>query len=482
MEVSTTLQESLITLLCLDDQSAPIIRNTLPVTSFEGVYNDIAKAVYTFVDQHKKAPKANLDDVLEDLLERDNAKARRVERAMRMMQKTYDGGLHAEHILNRLDSRVRYHRVRTATREVVGKFNDGNITEETIDEMEAIFSRAVRTTVGTFDPGVKLGDKKRALAAMLKDDLEDVFPTGIKELDAAKLGPRRKQLHLLIGLKKIGKTRWLVQLGQHAAMQDHKVLHISLEMDEERMMKRYYQSFFAIADHRETIHRVRFKKDEYGKLLRVMYRKAKVRLALDDRGIRRELSRRIDQFGDQLDNIRIKSFPTRQLTFPGLVSYLDRLEMQEKFIPDLLIVDYPKIMNIDINNMRLALGAMLEDIRGLCVERNMAGATVAQSHRMRKGTEGDVDSADIGEDFSQVQTLDVGLVYRQSLSEAQLGLARIKVADARDIKAGWEVLISQNYAMGQFCVDSIRMKEHYLDMIGKKASMMEDSGEDDYYE
>jgi len=313
---------------------------------------------------------------------------------------------------------------------------------------------------------------------LLRDDAEDMFPTGIKELDQAKLGPRRKQLHLLVGLKKVGKTRWLVQLAQHAAMQGAKVLHISLEMDEERMLKRYYQAFFAVAQERMEIRRSKFRKDDFGRLTRVAFPKAKVRLALDDRKIRKELLKRIDRFERRLNNIVIKSFPTRQLTFSQLVAHIDRLEIQEQFIPDLLIVDYPKLMRIDMNNFRLSLGALFEDLRGLAVERNMAVATVAQMHRMGKGQEGTGETRNIGEDFSQTQTLDVGLVYRQTKMEAKLGLARILVDDARDVSSGWEVLIAQNYAMGQFCVDSIRMSRNYWDLISKKAGPDNEEGEE----
>jgi hypothetical protein len=109
----------------------------------------------------------------------------------------------------------------------------------------------------------------------------------------------------------------------------------------------------------------------------------------------------------------------------------------------------------------------------------MAIATVAQSHRMSKGQEGHVESSDVGEDFSQVQTLDVGLAFRQTKMEAKLGLARILVADSRDAPAGWEVLISQNYDQGQFCVDSVRMHDNYKDMIIKKASEDDDPEEEE---
>lgn len=478
-ELSETMQESLLTLLCTDDKNSIVIRNSLPATSFEGIYGEIARAIYPYIDKYKKAPKTNLDDVLDTLLSRDDTKARRIKRAMRMIKRTYESKINADHIMSRLDKRLRYYRIKSATRELLGIFNAGIEDDESIDQMEEILNKASRDRVETFHPGTRLGDKSNVITSILRKDEEDVFPTGIKELDQHKLGPRRKAFHLLIGLKKVGKTRWLVNLGRHAAMQGAKVLHISLEMDEDAMKERYAQAFFAfIRERKEEVRHSKFKKDSFGRLASIRSRKAKVKLALDDRDVKRQLSSRFDRWGRRLNNILIKSFPTRQLTFKQLVAYLDRLEIQEHFVPDLLIIDYPKIMRVDMRNYRLELGALYEDLRGLAVERNLALAAVAQTHRIKKSGQGAVDSFNIGEDFSANQTLDIGLSFRQTKMESRLGLARILVEDVRNSKGGWEVLIAQNYDLGQFCVDSVRMNDQYWDMIKNKAGG-EDGEEDE---
>ncbi|KKK85080.1 hypothetical protein LCGC14_2776900, partial [marine sediment metagenome] len=44
MDLSQTMQESLLTLLCMNNDNAGIIRNALPAASFEGIYGDIARA------------------------------------------------------------------------------------------------------------------------------------------------------------------------------------------------------------------------------------------------------------------------------------------------------------------------------------------------------------------------------------------------------------------------------------------------------
>jgi hypothetical protein len=55
--------------------------------------------------------------------------------------------------------------------------------------------------------------------------------------------------------------------------------------------------------------------------------------------------------------------------------------------------------------------------------------------------------------------------------EKKLGMARILVDTVRRGKAGWEILITQNYDQGKFCVDSVRMRPYYMDKIRKKSEM-----------
>lgn len=471
LEISAPMQESLLTLLCMDNNHAAIIRNSLPAASFEGIYGDIARAVYPYVDKHKKAPRNHLDEVLDNMLRKKDSRTNRVKKTMKTIKKLHKSKLNTEYLMSRLDQRLRHHNIKKATRDLMGIFNAGLEDDSAIDQMEDILTKAIRNRVETFSPGLRLGDKEKAKKALTKDETEDSFPTGIKELDEHHLGPKRKQLHILTGTKKIGKTRWLVQCGEKAALVDARVLHISLEMDEERMLKRYYQSFFGIAKVRKEVRRKKFKKDEDGKLISIRERESKVRMTLEDKHLWRDLKSRLNRWDKQLNNIIIKSFPTRQLSFRDLVAYLDRLEIQENFVPDVLIIDYPKLMKINIDNMRLSLGALLEDLRGLGVERNMAIVTVAQAHRTSKDKAGTIDGSNIGEDFSQTQTLDTGLVFRQTKMEAELGLARILVDDARDAPSGWEVLIATNYDQGQFSVDSVRMEQDYNDLIAARAGV-----------
>jgi hypothetical protein len=171
---------------------------------------------------------------------------------------------------------------------------------------------------------------------------------------------------------------------------------------------------------------------------------------------------------------------------------LDLLEQQQGFTPDLLIVDYPKLMKTSAQYQRIELGNITRDLRGLAVERNMAVAAVSQSNRIgMKKSRGEHNMAvltaeNISEDFTQGQTADTVLSYNQTEAEAALGLARIHVALARDQEGGFTTLITQHYPTGQFCLKSVRMNkdnfETLRDAVRKYVGGSEESEEEEDYE
>ena len=154
----------------------------------------------------------------------------------------------------------------------------------------------------------------------------------------------------------------------------------------------------------------------------------------------------------------IREFPTGSLTINDLRAYLDTLEQVEHVVPDLLIVDYADLMKIDGANLRIDTGIIYRELRGIAMERGCALVTASQSNRSSADAKW-VREGDIAEDWSKVMTADTILTYSQTVDERKLGLGRIFVAAVRDENDKWACLITQNYQMGQFCLDSIRLDD-----------------------
>ena len=165
----------------------------------------------------------------------------------------------------------------------------------------------------------------------------------------------------------------------------------------------------------------------------------------------------------------IKAFPTSSLTMQGFELYLDALERVHKFVPDVVCFDYPDLQKIDVDSLRTELGAIFKEHRGLAVRRNYALVTVTQGNRESAKARVTTDTH-VAEDYSKIATADTVITYSQTNEEKRLGLARLFVANARTEEDKFTVLITQQYQMGQFAIDSVRMGGDYWDRIESSAS------------
>jgi intein/homing endonuclease len=257
----------------------------------------------------------------------------------------------------------------------------------------------------------------------------------------------------------------LMHLAKMALMHRLKVLHITLEMSDDRTAQRYYQGFFSISKRKETYRTTKFVKDSLGRISGFEEAILTPALTFEDPNIRAKLERRIDKWGPRLlDNIYVKQFPTGALTVNQLVAYMDNLETTERFVPDLLILDYPDLMRLDKANYRLSLDELYKDIRGILVERNIAGAVVSQSHREAARAK-TVRADNVSEAYSKVAHTDVTITMSQTSAEQQLGLARLHVAAGRNDADNLTVVISQNYGTGNFVVGSCVMRGNYFGLL-----------------
>lgn len=91
---------------------------------------------------------------------------------------------------------------------------------------------------------------------------------------------------------------------------------------------------------------------------------------------------------------------------------------------------------------------------------------VTASQLNREGAKSSIGkSTDVAGDWSKIATADVTVIYNQTASEHALGVARLFVSDGRNDADKFEVLITQNYAIGQFVIDSVRVPFDYKDRL-----------------
>ncbi|HET9285763.1 MAG TPA: DnaB-like helicase C-terminal domain-containing protein [Candidatus Angelobacter sp.] len=454
------LQENLITLLAFDDKHSSIIRNAIGVELFGGQYKLLANRIYDYIDRYKKPPKDHIADLLADKL---NGEKREAEFYSDVLTALHDAqqNINAEYVMGQLEVFNRRQALRGVAIELAKALQKD--TEQSIEEAERLLEKARHQSLNLFDPGLRLDDKSRALDFL--DLSNQCFPTGIAELDKRGFGPTRKELWLLIANTKAGKSWSLMHLAKMALVHRLKVVHVTLELSEARTAQRYYQAFFSISKRREKFRITKIGTNELGQITGLDDDELKPAMAFEDENIREKLEAKIDKFGTRyLRNIYVKEFPTGSLTIPQLNAYLDNLEVTERFVPDLLVLDYPDLMKIDKNNPRWALDEIYKDIRGIGVRRNMAVAAVSQTHRgANKAKQVDIDN--VAEAYSKIMHADTTITFSQTRAEKDLGLARLTVGAGRNDADNLTVVISQNYGTGNFVVDSAVLKGNYFNLL-----------------
>jgi hypothetical protein len=454
------LTDLVLTLVVHDDDASKLIRSVLKPEWLESsVHQRLLQSAYDYIDRYGEAPKGHDQDLLSAFDERSVDLGKRVLDILRIQQAN---GINKPYVFDNLEQFGRLKRLLSGITEAQA-FAQGSFVDEAENALHEILS--ARFT--SFSPGLFLRDFSKLDFAIPE---EDFIRLGIPALDDVGQVPTRKELYQLVAPAKRGKTWWLVHVGRQAILQRKNVLHVSLEMSEKRIIQRYVQSIGAVTKRPDEVKIATIIPDELGRLSSLEVKNLGRRPQFTDSA---HLQKRIDglRVGERL---LIKEFPTRSLTFAGLVAYLDALESSIKFVPDVILLDYPKIMALPGKDLRIELGQLTEDLRGLAAKRNIIMCTVAQSNK-EGARAGIVKDTHASEDWSQIGTADVTVTFSQTDSEHMLGVARLFLADGRNDVDKFEVLITQSYAMGQFVLDSVKVPLDYQTRLKEALPLIENA-------
>jgi len=467
-----TLTESIITLLCHDDVHGKIIAHRVDPSLFEGDYRVIAEKAMEYWKLYGHAPKTHTDDLISKILnDPNNRRAATYRRILAAMLELSDS-INPVYVMDRLNAFNRLQRLKAGILKSAEQLQARQ--DLAISEVETIWNGLLRREEPNFDGGLQLTDIEPVLAALESKHAE--FLTGIEPLDKARIVPERNTVFLVVAPAKRGKTWFLIEIGKQALLLRKNILHISLEVDAEDIIQRYWQNLFGIAKYKDESYPITsLRTDKDGYVEQFKFGSIVPAFTFQSPLIRDELESHINWLGGKSKYLRVKRFPTRRVNMDDIRSYLDNLEVFNKFMPDMTIIDYPGLFRTDVRTHRLDLGRQFEEFRGLCVERNMAGVAAHQGTRKTIGT-GQTGVEDVAEDISVIQTTDKAVTYSQTKAEERFGLARLSVM-ARNERAAFQVLITQNYALGQFCVDWAYMNSQYEDLV-KKIDQDQEEAED----
>lgn len=455
--LAESLQLSVVAALCFDVGYGAAIAAQVKPEHFDNIWRDFVVRVLRYRKTYGKPPGDYIDDLADQVSTgRDNSVLKK--RLLPDVRYEADS-LNAEYVATRTQDFIRRQVLKAALYEAGDRY--GQDDERLVGDVEAILNKALRFRAQTLDTGTFLNDPR---ALRFLDKQEELISLGIPILDGLRIGMKPKQLLLMIGPKGSGKTWFCVHCGRQALLQRQKVIHISLEMNEDEVIGRYYQSMFAAAETADRYNRTVLEFDDLGRLSGFKTKSVKPKLHFSQPGIRKFLRKKMATFGTRFGNLVVKSFATSSLSIDQLIGYLDYLEEVEGFVANGLIVDYPKLMRMDRRDLRLSLGHTIEELRGIAGTRNMFLVAPHQGTRATIGAKR-TRSKDAGEDISVVQTADMVLAYSRTEAEERLGLGRISVEHARNSKGAAMILLAQSYDTGQYVLSSALMQQAYWDRL-----------------
>lgn len=452
--LTRSLQESVLTLLAVDEVEGGIASGLLTANVFDDDYQDIAGRILAYRKKHRKAPGlAHLDDLLDGIL--GNPKHKQHKTCLRILQGITDQatGINGTYILSRVNEFARKQTLKAAILTAGEAYQQQD--EDVVQRVETILHKALKPDPNNMlDAGLFLNDKERALSFL--EATQSDYSLGIPQFDRVNLGPTRGEMLLFIAATGKGKSWWTVETARRCLLQGARVLHISLEMTERQVTQRYFQNMFAIPKRQaEKLIAVELLRDTGNRLKGLDLYNYTRPIGLDSEDIRKHLVKNMNKWESLMARLVIKSFPAKSLTVQKLEGHLDLLESLG-FIPTVLVLDYPDLMWMDKDNPRISLGWTFEELRGLLQKRSLAGVCPTQTNRLGWDAT-TVKASMIAEDASKLMTSDRAIIYNQSPSEAKRGLARLFVPKNRNDKDKFAVIITQNYATGQFVLDSAPM-------------------------
>lgn len=459
--LSGALQENILVLLCFDDTNGKLIRHALTPQLFESsVFREIAGHAIDFIDQFGETIKDHLPDHLESILTGDDQ--RKASTYKKLLDNLFQSreSVNGDYVISQLHKFVRQQKLKDAVIKAVEAIEDGRIDQAEVELQKGLNDQSI-----AFSAGFNLSSPESVIS-ILDHSEEEGFELGIKELDHHGIIPRRKELFCLLAPRGKGKSWFITHGAKQALLQRWSCAIVTLEMSEKRYAGRMLQSFFSITRRESEVKVTRLVTGKDGNLQDVIQERIS-RMSMQDDDARSVLSRRAKREFGRRPQFRIKEFPTASLDIAGLEAYLDGLERFEGFTPDVIFLDYPKLMKLNPNNLRLELGALGEQLRGIAVARNCAMVIVAQGNRESE-TSTLVTGNQVSEDISLLATVDTMITYSQTPAEHQLGLARLFAEKARNEESKQQVLISQAYAIGQFCLDSAPIRGEYWDLMNDR--------------
>jgi replicative DNA helicase len=249
---------------------------------------------------------------------------------------------------------------------------------------------------------------------------------------------------------KRGKTYFMIDACNRAAMMGLKVAWFSLEMTRAPVLRRQWQCIQGLPLKGGTIEMPCFTEYKNGKFKIGMKKVKKKALPTDQETIRKEQKK----YKRALKSGQIKTviFPANEATTGDVENTLANWEYYENFVPDVIITDYADLFKIEDRDYRHGIDNIWKTHRAWAQKYDCMVITGSQTDR--KSQEGDVKKTSAAEDIRKLNHVTHMITKQQNKWEKSEGYSRMECLVQREGK---------QYPGSAFVLECLDIGRPYID-------------------
>lgn len=424
-EFDAEFQTKIAALLMRDTAFAQLTDGLVRPEYFESAGNAAVVSIVTrYYGKYKKAPgdKTTMKSLLADAAREKLLPPDMIRLAIGQIAKLYETDVSdREYVADQCATFARHQAVSKAILDSVEL-----IEKRDFESVGAMVRKALDTGVSMVGGIYNYHERLKARTQERKDRAAGLRPptgitTGIPVLDdyLYHKGWGRRELSVLMGGPKAGKSMAMISFGVNAIGAGYTVLYVTLEVAENIIAERLDANVAERAMSELTLHP-------------------------------HEVEEKVEAFMSKAAPFYIKEFPTGSMRVSDLRRLIETYKAQGTVF-DLVIVDYADLMAPErvTDNVQENSKSIYVNLRGLAMQEGFALLTATQTNR--EGAKKAVATmTDIAEDINKVRIADVLISINKTEEERALNQARLYFAASRNQRSGFTVKIEQNIDQAKF--------------------------------
>lgn len=433
------------------------LKEILRVIKIEHLEVPYSKIVFSWLseyyEKYQKAPKEDIQEIYKQKIkftEENEEIETKDEIALFLsnLSKKYEQYAEIHNIDFLIEESIKYLKIRSGV--VLKEKLEQAILENDSKKLEMVIANYKRVEKLTGQGIDLLNDVDKVKDAFIVEN--DVLITFPGDLGKIIQPINRGDFVSFFGPGKRGKSHVLFYTSLQALQHGNKVMHITLEMTENEMIRRAWPALTGNPRHTQTIKYAIFKENDEGKFDIIQNEKEKEGIDLES----------IEQFQKKLKrlyrkgNIKIIR-PLESINVQWIESTLDNLYYYENYLPDVLVLDYADYMIPDKgfknNENREKLNNIWVGLRQLAIRKNIA--IVTASHTAKVTYDTDIKTSHASEDIRKINNVTMAIGLNQTKKEKEMNVMRLSLMEIREGRGMAEqVVVTQCLDIGRPCLDS----------------------------